>query len=113
MKSWSLEPQKEASYIHWFFLINENHSVFSFCLVARKSRTKLTKLNKFLFSSFSLYGFGSFISILSLIFYVCITITITSTSDPLEKETATHSSILFWEIPWTVELGKLQLMGVK
>ena len=33
--------------------------------------------------------------------------------DPLEKETATHSSILFWEIPWTVELGKLQLMGVK
>ena len=50
---------------------------------------------------------------LSLIFYVCITITITSTSDPLEKETATHSSILFWEIPWTVELGKLQLMGVK
>ena len=27
--------------------------------------------------------------------------------DPLEKETATHSSILAWEIPWTQELGKL------
>ena len=31
--------------------------------------------------------------------------------DPLEKETATHSSILDWEIPWTEELGGLQSMG--
>ena len=28
--------------------------------------------------------------------------------DPLEKETATHSSILAWRIPWTEELGRLQ-----
>ena len=28
--------------------------------------------------------------------------------DPLEKETATHSSILAWEIPTTEEIGKLQ-----
>ena len=27
--------------------------------------------------------------------------------DPLDKETATHSSILAWEIPWTEELGEL------
>ena len=27
--------------------------------------------------------------------------------DPLEKETATHSSILAWEIPWTEEPGGL------
>ena len=27
--------------------------------------------------------------------------------DPLEKEMATHSSILAWEIPWTEELGGL------
>ena len=27
--------------------------------------------------------------------------------DPLEKEMATHSSILAWKIPWTVELGGL------
>jgi len=26
---------------------------------------------------------------------------------PLEKEMATHSSILAWEIPWTEEPGKL------
>ena len=32
--------------------------------------------------------------------------------DPLEKEMATHSSILAWEIPWTEELGGLQSMGV-
>ena len=32
--------------------------------------------------------------------------------DPLEKEMATHSSILAWEIPWTEELGRLQSMGV-
>ena len=27
--------------------------------------------------------------------------------DPLEKEVATHSSILAWEIPWTEEPGGL------
>ena len=30
---------------------------------------------------------------------------------PLEKETATHSSILAWEIPWTKEPGGLWSMG--
>ena len=29
----------------------------------------------------------------------------------LEKEMATHSSILAWEIPWTEEHGGLQSMG--
>ena len=29
---------------------------------------------------------------------------------PLEKEMATHSSILAWEIPWTEEPGGLQSM---
>ena len=31
--------------------------------------------------------------------------------DPLEKEMATHSSTLVWEIPWTEEPGRLQSMG--
>ena len=31
--------------------------------------------------------------------------------DPLEKEMATHSSMLAWEIPWTEEPGGLQSMG--
>ena len=30
--------------------------------------------------------------------------------DPLEKEMATHSSILAWEIPWTEKPGGLQSM---
>ena len=30
--------------------------------------------------------------------------------DPLEKETATHSSVLAWRIPWTEEPGGLQFM---
>ena len=30
--------------------------------------------------------------------------------DPLEKEMATHSSILAWEISWTEEPGGLQSM---
>ena len=30
--------------------------------------------------------------------------------DPLEKEMATHSSILAWEIPWTEEPDGLQSM---
>ena len=33
--------------------------------------------------------------------------------DPLEKEKATHSSILAWEIPWTDEPGGLQSMGLQ
>ena len=34
-----------------------------------------------------------------------------SWEDPLEKEMATHSSILAWEIPCTEEPGGLQFMG--
>ena len=30
--------------------------------------------------------------------------------DPLEKEMATHSSILAWEIPWAEEPSRLQSM---
>ena len=36
-----------------------------------------------------------------------------SQKDPLEKEMATHSSILAWEIPWTEEPGALQSMGLQ
>ena len=32
--------------------------------------------------------------------------------DRLEKEMATHSSILAWEIPWTEEPSGLQSLGV-
>ena len=31
--------------------------------------------------------------------------------DPLEKEMATHSSILAWKIPWMEEPGRLQSVG--
>ena len=33
--------------------------------------------------------------------------------DPLQKEMATHSSILAWKIPWTKEPGGLQSMGLQ
>ena len=33
--------------------------------------------------------------------------------DPLEKETATHSSTLAWKIPWMEERGRLQSMGLQ
>ena len=33
--------------------------------------------------------------------------------DPLEKEMATHSSILAWIIPWIEDLGKLQSTGLQ
>ena len=33
--------------------------------------------------------------------------------EPLEKEMATHSSILAWEIPWLEEPGGLQPMGLQ
>ena len=31
--------------------------------------------------------------------------------DTLEKEMATHSSVLAWRIPWTEEPSRLQSMG--
>ena len=31
--------------------------------------------------------------------------------DPLQKGTATHSSIVGWRIPWTEEPGRLQSTG--
>ena len=31
--------------------------------------------------------------------------------DPLEKDMATHSSIVAWEIPWTEHSGGVQSMG--
>ena len=33
--------------------------------------------------------------------------------DPLEKEMATHSSVLAWETPWTDEPGRLQFIGLQ
>ena len=33
--------------------------------------------------------------------------------DPLEKEMATHSNILTWEIPWTEEPDGLQAMQLQ
>ena len=33
--------------------------------------------------------------------------------DPQEKETATHSSVLAWRIPWTEEPGRLQSLGLQ
>ena len=33
--------------------------------------------------------------------------------DYLEKEMATHSSILTWRIPWTEEPGGLQSVGLQ
>ena len=33
--------------------------------------------------------------------------------DPLEKEMATHSSILAWKIPWMEEPGRLQSLGLQ
>ena len=34
-----------------------------------------------------------------------------SWEDPLEKRTATHSSILAWRIPWAVSSTRLQRVG--
>ena len=36
-----------------------------------------------------------------------------SQEDLLEKEMATHSSILAWKIPWTEEPGRPQSMGLQ
>ena len=45
--------------------------------------------------------------------YVRDTSSIPDWEDLLEKETATHSSILALEIPWTEELGGVQSIGLQ
>jgi len=42
---------------------------------------------------------------------VCVWFTFTFHFHALEKEMATHSSILAWRIPWTEAPGRLQSMG--
>ena len=37
---------------------------------------------------------------------------ILSQDNPLEKEMATHSSVLAWRIPWTEKPGRLQCIGL-
>ena len=36
-----------------------------------------------------------------------------SPEDPLERDMASHSSILAWKIPWTEEPGGLQSVGLQ
>ena len=38
---------------------------------------------------------------------------ISGQEDPLEEDTATHSSILVWRITWTEEPGRLQSIGLQ
>ena len=38
---------------------------------------------------------------------------ILGSGDALEKEMATHSSILAWEVPWTEDSGGIQSMGLQ
>ena len=33
--------------------------------------------------------------------------------DPLQEEMATHSSILAWQIPWTVDPSELEFKGLQ
>ena len=58
----------------------------------------------------------SFLKVMEMIFMVRGAFDLTRTmslrwEDPLEKEMATHSSILAWKIPRTEESGRLQSMG--
>ena len=62
-------------------------------------------------------GLSQFKSINSLVLSLLYGPALTSIHDywkkPLEKETATHSSILAWEIPWTEEPGSYSPQGHK
>ena len=67
----------------------------------------------FLIASFSVQKFLSQICIsFSLLFVFLVSyIRKHMSGRSLEREMATHSSILAWEIPWTEEPGRLQSMG--
>ena len=50
------------------------------------------------------------ISVSLVLFFVCFFVLPPGREDPLEKEVATHSGTLAWEIPRTEECGRLQSM---
>ena len=57
---------------------------------------------------------SSMLFILYMFVYVCVCVTQVQSlgwQDLLEREMATHSSILAWKIPWMEEPGRLQPMG--
>ena len=54
---------------------------------------------------------GSVIKNLSAMQEMCVRSL--SQENPLEKEMATHFSILAWRIPWTEKPGGLQSMGLQ
>ena len=56
------------------------------------------------------FPFGSVVKNLPAMLETCVRFL--SREDPLEKEMATHTSILAWEIPRTKEPGGLQSMGL-
>ena len=53
----------------------------------------------------------SLITVVGFLFTICFPQVSMGQEDPLEKEMATHSSVLAWRIPWTEEPGRLQSMG--
>ena len=56
-------------------------------------------------------GFPSGLVVKNLLAKQEIWVQCLSWEDLLEKEMATHSSTLAWEIPWTEESGGIQSMG--
>ena len=57
---------------------------------------------------FSVYGLLRWLSVKNLPGMQVTWVRSLGQEDPLEKEMATHSSILAWKIPWTEKHGKLQ-----
>ena len=65
--------------------------IFSLNIFKRKEVNKLQIISFYIFTEYIVQSLGQ--------------------EDPLEKEMATHSSILAWEIPWTEEPRGLSSMG--
>ena len=113
------------SYIIWFsfhffknFILIKTYSVYSF----------VTSSLIIIFLSFFSVSVQFIFIVRILVFYYTVTSLVAQMvkhlptmwetqvqslgwEDLLEKEMATHSSILAWKIPWTEEPGRLQSMG--
>ena len=69
--------------------------------------------NNMIFINTNPYGFipGQGITLMADFFNFFKCQTVGMLEDALEKEMATHFSIVDWRIPWTEEPGRLQSMG--
>ena len=114
--SQAIFSQAQVTFSWIFFSLSQVVTVFPLKLILLLNSKLLCKsqaqfLNLFFFFSFDTYSLVAQM-VMHLLAMAETRVQSVGRENPLEKEMATHSTILAWEIPRTEETGGLQSMGV-